>query len=299
MCRCLNKACIIRDCERDLNSEGSASNPWTLCTIEQVESLKSLLLVTPMWSSGIMLLVTLSLSFTALQANTMNKHITKNFEIPAGSFTLFMITALTIWVALYDRILVPVIAKYTSHPRGLNPKTRMGIGLLLGAAATATAAIVESIRRHVAIEEGLEDKPEATVAMSAMWLVPQQVLLGLAEAFNAIGQIEFFYSRFPRSMSSVAVAVYTFGMALASIVGSVLMSIVDRVTGNGDNISWISSNLNKGHVDYYYGLITFLNLVNFVYFLFCCRWDLGNGESMLPDQGREESPEYRKLSSSP
>lgn len=299
MCRCLNKACIIRDRERDLNSEGSASNPWRLCNIEQVESLKSLLVVTPMWSSGIMLLVTLSLSFTTLQANTMNKHITKNFEIPAGSFTIFMIIALTIWVALYDRILVPVIAKYTGHPRGLSPKTRMGIGLLLGAAAMATAAIVESIRRHVANEEGLEDKPEATVAMSAMWLVPQQVLLGLAEAFNAIGQIEFFYSRFPRSMSSVAVAVYTFGMALASLVGSVLVSIVDGVTGNGDNTSWISSNLNKGHVDYYYGLITFLNLVNFVYFLFCCRWGSGNGEIMMPDQAREESSEYRKLSSSP
>ncbi|GJV09680.1 NRT1/ PTR family 1.2-like protein [Tanacetum coccineum] len=47
--------------------------------------------------------------------------------------------------------------------------------------------------------------------MSAMWLVPQQVFGGLSEALNIIGQMEFYYSKFPKSMSSVATSLYLLG----------------------------------------------------------------------------------------
>ncbi|WMV28671.1 hypothetical protein MTR67_022056 [Solanum verrucosum] len=42
------RACMIEDPERDLNPDGSASNPWNLSSLEQVESLKALLRVLPM-----------------------------------------------------------------------------------------------------------------------------------------------------------------------------------------------------------------------------------------------------------
>lgn len=48
------------------------------------------------------------------------------------------------------------------------------------------------------------NNPHAVIDMLAMWLVPQHCINGLAEALNAIGQIEFFYSEFPRNMSSIA-----------------------------------------------------------------------------------------------
>ncbi|XP_059658005.1 protein NRT1/ PTR FAMILY 1.2 isoform X2 [Cornus florida] len=270
--RFLNKACVITDCEGDLNSDGPASNPWRLCSVEKVESLKAFLRVIPTWSAGIMLSVSISQnSFPTLQANTMDRHIISKFEIPAGSFTVVMIVTLTVWIAFYDRVMVPLLAKYTGQPGGLTPKIRMGIGLLLSCVAMGLSGITESIRRGKAIEEGLEDDPDATVDMSAMWLVPQFALLGLAEAFNAIGQIEFFYSQFPKSMSSIAVALFTLGMAVSNVVSTLLVNIVDSVTTKGGKVSWLSKNLNKGHLDYYYWLLTFFGLVNFVYFLVCCR----------------------------
>ena len=66
-------------------------------------------------------------------------------------------------------------------------------------------------------------------------------------------------------------AIFTLGMAVSSLVGSLLVDIVDTFTGAGGKVSWLSSNLNKGHVDYYYWLVAFLCLVNFLYFLICCR----------------------------
>lgn len=89
--RFLNRACTIRNPEQDLNPDGKASDPWSLCTVDQVEELKALLKVIPLWSTGIMMAVNISQnSFPLLQAASMDRHITSNFEIPAGSQTLLL-----------------------------------------------------------------------------------------------------------------------------------------------------------------------------------------------------------------
>ncbi|XP_015168089.1 protein NRT1/ PTR FAMILY 1.2-like [Solanum tuberosum] len=266
---CLNRACVIEDPQRDLNPDGSASNPWSLCSVEQVESLKALIRVLPMWSTGFMIFVAISQFSSVLQAKTMDRHIFPHFEIPAASFSVFMIIALTIWITFYDRVLVPLLSKYTGQPRGLSPVIRMGIGLIVTCMSMALSAITESIRRQRAIEEGHEDDPSALVNMSAMWLMPHYALLGVAEAAHAVGQIEF-YSLLPKSMSSMASAMYTVGTAVSSLVVSILVSGVDWLSSTGGKTSWLSSNINKGHLDYYFWLLTFLSLLNFFYFLVIC-----------------------------
>ncbi|KAL3498458.1 hypothetical protein ACH5RR_041190 [Cinchona calisaya] len=293
--RCLNKACIIRDPSTDLTSDGSASNPWSLCSVEQVESLKAILRVVPMWSTGLtLLLVTDQTSFLTLQASSMDRHIFSNFEIPAGSFSLFMVITLTIWVAFYDRVLSPLLAKFTGNPQGLSLVVRMGIGLIMSCIAMTFAAIIESIRLKKVTEEGIQDDPNVVVDMSAMWLVPQTVFMGLAEALNTVGQIQFFYMMFPKSMSSIAIAMYTFGMALANLFGSLLVNVVNSLTGHGSKVRWLASNLNEGHLDYYYWLLAFLNLINFFYFLHCCQSNESRrNKNVLSNEVSEQESEYR------
>ncbi|KAI3945134.1 hypothetical protein MKW92_039541 [Papaver armeniacum] len=266
--RFLNKACIIRDPVADLKPDGSPAKPWELCTVSQVETLKSLIRVIPIWSTGFMIYMTLSQNpIPVLQAKTMNRHITTNFEIPAGSFALFTITTLTIWVAFYDRVIVPILAKYTGKPNGISATIRMGTGLLLSCIAMAVAGIVERIHRRNSVEENF--------SISALWLVPQFCLIGLAEAFNAIGQIEFYYRQLPKSMSSIAVAFFTLGTAFSGLLGGLIISVVDKVTKSSDSKeSWVSRNPNLGHCDYYYWFLTFLSVVNFFYFVICC-WCYG------------------------
>ncbi|KAH0675287.1 hypothetical protein KY285_023088 [Solanum tuberosum] len=296
--RCLNRACMIEDPQRDLNPDGSASNPWNLSSLEQVESLKAIVRVLPMWSTGFMIYVTMNqFSFSVLQAKTMDRHVIPQFELPAASFSVFLIIALTIWITFYDRVLVPLLSKFTGRPRGLSPVTRMGIGLLVSCMSMALSAITESIRQQKAIEEGHEDDPHALVNMSAMWLVPQYLLLGVAEAAHAVGQIEFFYSLFPKSMSSIASAMYTIGTAVSSLVGSILVSGVDWLTSTGGKTSWLSSNINKGHLDYYFWLLAFLSLLNFFYFVMVCRlYETGNdGSSRLSHVAEHKECDYRLL----
>ncbi|XP_021277347.1 protein NRT1/ PTR FAMILY 1.2 [Herrania umbratica] len=291
--RFLNKACVIKNPQQDLTSDGNASNPWSLCTVDQVEELKALIRVIPLFSTGIMISVTLTQSsFTVIQAGTMDRHITPKFEIPAGSLSMFLMISLIAWIALYDRILLPLASKMKGKPVRLGLKQRMGIGLLCSCASMVALAIVEYIRREIAIQEGLSDEPQAMVHMSALWLLPYNVLSGLAEAFAGVGQIEFFYAELPKTMSSIGSNLFGLGAFVASLVASFITSIVDDVTKKGGD-SWVSSNVNKGHYDYYYWLLFGLSILNFMYFLACskaygpCRGDDG-GQSQATRRGNQE-----------
>ncbi|KVH99883.1 protein NRT1/ PTR FAMILY 1.2-like [Cynara cardunculus var. scolymus] len=284
--RFLNKACVVRDS----NMDSSVLNPSSLSTVEKVESLKSLIRLVPVWSSGILLSTVASQNFPTLQAKTMNRQVTSWFEIPAGSFNVFLVLTVSIWIVFYDRILVPLLAKHTHEPRGLPPKTRMGIGFLISVGAMVVSAVVETVRRDLSRSH---DNPNTTIVMSSMWLVPQYALLGVAEAFNAIAQIEFFYSELPKSMSSVVMALYMMSVAISGLVGSLLISVVDSVTSEEGKVSWLSSDINEGHIDYYYWFLAFVSLLNFFYFLICCRVhrSISPEKSKLSDEliGEEDS----------
>ncbi|XP_022132101.1 protein NRT1/ PTR FAMILY 1.2-like isoform X4 [Momordica charantia] len=196
------------------------------------------------------------------------------------------------------KFLVPTDSMRCGHAGGLSPRLRMGIGLLLSCFAMAISAVVEGTRRRIATEEGLEDQPYAVIDMSVLWIVPQCVVLGVAEGFNAIGQIEYFYSQMPKTLSSVAVALYTVEMAVASLVGSALVQMVNGITGKGNETSWLDNNLNKGHLDYFYWLCAALALMNFVGYLLCNR-TYGLSENRRCNESNEvQDFEYRKLPSS-
>ncbi|PON50529.1 Proton-dependent oligopeptide transporter [Parasponia andersonii] len=292
--RFLNKACIIKIPSKDLTHEGIAKDPWSLSTVRQVEELKALLKVLPIWSTGIYIAASISQqSFWINQATHMNTELfTRHFHIPAGSFSVFTLLSLTIWVALYDKLIIPLLSKRNRKRRDHQPqlrpgftfKQRMAIGLAISCLATSVAAVVEEKRRKYALVNG--------ETMSAMWLVPQHSLVGLAEAFNALGQIEFFFSQFPKSMASIAVALFTLGMGFGNLVGALILKIVDDGTKNynGGNMSWLPDNPNQGRYDYYYWLLTFLGLVNLLYYFFVS-WAYGSCEERKIWDEEEEATE--------
>ncbi|CAL0331029.1 unnamed protein product [Lupinus luteus] len=177
------------------------------------------------------------------------------------------------------RILVPSLSKCTKKG-GLTLKQRMGIGLVISCFASLVAVFVERKRRNLAIREGFINNPKGVVNMSAMWLAPQYCLLGLAEGFNAIGQIEFYYSQFPKTMSSIAVGLFSLGSGMGNLLASLIVKIIKDTTKRGSgSVNWLSSNLNQGHYDYYYAILFILGVVNLVYF-FICSWAYGSIEDI-------------------
>ncbi|KAJ6758441.1 OLIGOPEPTIDE TRANSPORTER-RELATED [Salix koriyanagi] len=210
-------------------------------------------------------------SFLLLQASTMNRHITSKFEIPAGSFYAFLLLSSTIWIALYDRVIIPLASKIRGKPTRLGLKQKIGLGILVSAASMAVLAIIERVRLETAIREGISDNPDAAMHMSAMWLLPFYFLLGFSEAMNGVGQNEFFYTELPKSMSSVASNLFSIGLSAASLVASFIVSVVRGFISGENQESWVSSNINKGHYDYYYWLLATLGFATFIYYLACSK----------------------------
>ncbi|RDX99411.1 Protein NRT1/ PTR FAMILY 1.2, partial [Mucuna pruriens] len=64
-------------------------------------------------------------------------------------------------------------------------------------------------------------------------------------------------------MSSIAISLCTFGFGVGSLVGSLIVKVVKDGSKRGGQPSWLASNINRGHYDYYYAFLLLLNLVNF------------------------------------
>ncbi|CAN1218824.1 Protein NRT1/ PTR FAMILY 1.2 [Linum perenne] len=249
-------------------------NPWQLCTVDQVEDLKSLIRVLPIWSTGMLMAINISQgSFQTIMADHMDRHVTSHLEIPAGSYGVFMIITLSLWVILYDRVIIPIGSKIRGKPTRLTIKQRMGSGILFSSLAMVALAIVESFRRH-----------DGGTTMSAMWLMPYFVLLGLAEGLNATAQSEFYYNELPKSMSSIATSLWGMALSGASLASSLIVSAVDEVTA--EDGSWTSSDIDKGHYDYFYWLLASISFGNFVYYLGCSKAYgdcVGRGDRVVGD----------------
>ena len=168
----------------------------------------------------------------------------------------------TVWSGCYDSYILALLRRVTGRQRVLTLKQRMGIGLFLTVVSMAVASAVEARRREATARHG-------ALCMSSMWLAPQYVLMGLADGFGNIAQIEFYYAVLPKSMGSFVLALLFFGGGVASIMGTVILKFVNVVT-SGDGVApWISDDLNMGCYDCYYRLLAVLGAVDLVYFFFC------------------------------
>ncbi|KAL4018591.1 hypothetical protein IC575_022191 [Cucumis melo] len=197
--RCLVKAAVISNAEL---KSGDFSNPWRLCTVTQVEEFKILIRMFPIWATGIVFAaVYAQMSTLFVEQGTMLNKTIGSFRIPPASVSSFDVVSVIFWVPVFDRVMVRIARKVTGKERGFTEIQRMGIGLFISVLCMSAAAVVEIKRLELARELDLVHKPEA-VPLSILWQIPQYFLLGAAEVFTFIGQLEFFYDQSPDAMRS-------------------------------------------------------------------------------------------------
>ncbi|CAL9164562.1 protein NRT1/ PTR FAMILY 2.11-like [Musa acuminata AAA Group] len=272
----LDKASIIYSAD-EINPNGSAANPWKLCSIQQVEEVKCVARIIPIWSTGILYYIAVAqqTTYVVFQALQSDRHVSKNLEIPGASFTIFSSIALTVWIPLYDRIVVPLLQRVTKKDGGISLLQRMGIGIVLSIVAMFVSGLVEERRRRIALHYpsiGTTTGGGGISAMSSFWLVPQLLLLGLSEAFNLVSQLEFLYKQFPENMRSLAGSLLFCGIAIASYLSGLMVMIIHHATADNGQGKWLAQDLNEGRLELFYYFIGVIGAVNFIYFIACAKW---------------------------
>ncbi|KAL0338218.1 UNVERIFIED_CONTAM: protein NRT1/ PTR FAMILY 8.2 [Sesamum angustifolium] len=147
----------------------------------------------------------------------------------------------------------------------------MGIGLVIATFAMIVAGLLEVARLDYVRRNNYYDQP--TIPMSIFWQVPQYFLVGCAEVFTNIGQLEFFYDQAPDAMRSLCSALALTTHAGGHYLSSALVVVVTKLTTKHGQLGWIpKENMNRGHLDYFYWLLAILSSINFFVYLLIAKW---------------------------
>ncbi|KAG4937425.1 hypothetical protein JHK82_051642 [Glycine max] len=266
--RFLDKAAFITS--KDLEQlEENKRNPWCLSTVTQVEEVKCILRLLPIWLCTIMYSVVFAqmASLFVVQGDAMATGIS-SFKIPPASMSSFDILGVAFFIFIYRHALDPFVAKVMKSK--LTELQRMGIGLVLAIMAMVSAGLVEKFRLKYAIKDC--NQCDGSSSLSIFWQVPQYVLTGASEVFMYVPQLEFFNAQTPDGLKSFGSALCMTSISLGNYVSSLLVAIVMKISTKGDIPGWIPGNLNLGHLDRFYFLLAALTTADLVVYVALAKW---------------------------
>ncbi|XP_041993424.1 protein NRT1/ PTR FAMILY 2.7-like isoform X1 [Salvia splendens] len=251
----LNSAAVKSEEE----SSSKIVNPWKLCTVQQVEDLKRLIKIVPIWISGLILCIPIAvlMSFMIIQGKTMDNRLNSHFKIPVASIHLCSLIGTCVTIPLLDRLVFPLWVKL-APARPPTHLQRIGIGHIITIVSNIVAALVEAKRLREARSRDLR-----VVPMSLLWLAPQLAIVGVSEGFHFAGQVAFCYQEFPASFKTTATAVVALTVAGGYYSSNLVIDIVQSAT------EWLPNNINNGRLDNVYWLCSGIGALNLVFYLVC------------------------------
>ncbi|KAK1262804.1 Nitrate transporter 1.5 [Acorus gramineus] len=268
--RFLDKAAVVTPGDSARLIRATTRNPWYLCPVTQVEEVKCILRLLPIWLSTIIYSVvyTQMAAIFIEQGNAMKTRISR-FHVASASMSVFEILSVSASVLLYRLYLVPFYCRIQKGNKKEIPELqRMGVGLLIAVLGMVLAGLVEFWR--LSQKKGC-DKCDPTSSLSILWQIPQYVLIGISEVFTYVSMLEFFNKETPDGLKSIGSALCMASMAIGNYMSTLLVTLVMKITARGEQVGWIPDSLNKGHLDRFYYLLAALAAVDFVVYVACAK----------------------------
>ncbi|CAK7322514.1 unnamed protein product [Dovyalis caffra] len=263
MLKFFDKAALIAD-PSELDDNGLPKSSWRLCSVQQVEQLKLIVGLVPVWFTGIGCFITMDQmnTFGLMQAIQSNNEVHK-FKIPPGWMGLMSMICLSVWIFIYEQIYLPQAKKRSKKNIRLTMRQRINVGIVMAILCMVVAAIVEKNRREAALKRGTLVSPQ-----SILLLLPQFALSGLNEAFAAVAIMEYYNNHLPETMRTLAGAIFFLSFSASSYFNTAIVNLVHHATSNhGTKHPWLGGrDLNKVKLDNFYYLIAGLASLNLLYF---------------------------------
>lgn len=288
MVRFLDKAAII--------PKDTEAGPWKVCSVTQVEEVKIITRMVPIFISTIIMNTCLAQlqTFSVEQGNTriMDKSL-GHFQFPAPSIPVIPLVFMAFLIPLYEFVFVPFARKITNHPSGITQLQRVGVGLVLSAISMAVAGLVEVKRRHQATKQPKE-------LMSLFWLSFQYGIFGIADMFTLVGLLEFFYKEAPVGMRSLSTSFTFLSLSLGYYLSSIFVNVVNKVTKNitPSKKGWVEGlipeDLNHNNLNLFYWFLAILSVLNFFHYLYWASWYKYKTEEPIAELNRGGGGEMTK-----
>ncbi|PON47485.1 Proton-dependent oligopeptide transporter family [Parasponia andersonii] len=239
-----------------------------------IENTKVVLRLLPIWTLLLMFAVIFQLpaTFFTKQGMTMKRNIGSNFQIPPATLQSAITLSIILLMPLYDRVLIPFTQLITRNKKGINVMQRMGAGMFLSIIAMIIAASVERERLKIGRKAAILGTNSETVPLCIFWLLPQYILLGIADIFTVVGMQEFFYSEVPVRMRTMAFALYNSVFGVGSFLSALLITIVEDSTRTKGRNSWFSDDMSKARLDKYYWFLALTSTVSLLLYVVLCRF---------------------------
>lgn len=236
------------------------SSPWRLCSVQKVEEVKSLLSILPMWATLLCkAAATSQLTSLFVEQGDVMDAMVGSFEVAPASMTLFNMLARIVFAMAFDLH----ARRAATSTRSSSPAfIQIGIAYVAAVLSMLTAALVETIRLSYA---------HAGTTLSILWLVPQYALEGVALVCGVVGEADFFYSAAAPGIRSLTSSLPVLSRGLGSYISSILVTLVASITTAGGQAGWIASDLNEGHLNYFFLLLASIMFLAFLIFLALAR----------------------------
>ncbi|KAH0617109.1 hypothetical protein JD844_028772 [Phrynosoma platyrhinos] len=201
---------------------------------------------------------------------------TPNYNIPSGYYLqainsnlnlngfLLPIAAMNLINILPFLILAPLLeclstCFFTAKTNGWYPTMCIVVGYMFAALSVMIAGFFEMHRKHFpSVEQTISGKVLLVSSMPCVHLVPQYILLGMAEALVTPTCSFIIFQFVPSRIRGIAMQVSTFFSGTGSIMGALFIQVV-YIGSQGD---WFPNILNEGKLERFYFFLASLMMIN-------------------------------------
>ncbi|KAH0992970.1 hypothetical protein GBA52_004453 [Prunus armeniaca] len=192
-------------------------------------------------------------------------------------------------ISFLYKLLIP---KHWRKASGMLTLVRIGCGLACSVLCCVAAWQVEGKRLKAISNEGLEDDTSKTIPMSISWLLPQFVLLGVMEGLALNGLTDFLADRIANN-DALRATYY------ASHISDLILGVGKLITASTIILfrrSWFHHNINGSRLDRFFELLTYLSLVNLIYYVCISLYFYRNDKSRKSaDNGNEQGIDAHEI----
>ncbi|KAG8650390.1 hypothetical protein MANES_07G035900v8, partial [Manihot esculenta] len=222
-----------------------------LCTIEEVNRVKKLLGLLPMWTTLLIYALveaTGSTFFIGQVYDSSNAIKFFGFTLPIHAFSALE-SLVSSTVPYLFNVLIPKQWNKNKEKRQLIALLRIGLAMMCSILCCVTASKVE-VHRLNSIHN--------LTSMSKFWLFPQFILLGIMEGLVRDGLCGFFYSQVDESMKHYESSLNDCVLGIGKF-----LSVICVVTFKG----YFGDSVDKSRLDKYYLTLAALSCGNLLFYV--------------------------------